>query len=261
MSGLDDGLENPVLIQEYSRQGRATAAPAPLVLFHDGGGTLFSYFFLESLGRDVFGFADPRATSGQQWKDGITEMAIHYYRRMKMEIRPGSVILGGWSFGGLLALQLAQMIASDSAGGFEVVGVILIDTSCPEKASYSSTVTNGPIVPFRDDVPDRMQEVVRASMVRNTEMLSQWEPPTWPQGYSKPPVLLLRAVEGIDAKKERSLKLGWELCQHDVIDSVEMVPGNHYSLFESENIGTLSSRLRESCKRMEAPYRKAAGSD
>lgn len=97
MSEFED--ENPVLIQSHSRRGIAAFATPqfPLILFHDGAGTLFSYFLLQTLGRDVFGFEDPSVASGdkQTCGGGVREMAAYYYASMKGSMRPSPVILGG----------------------------------------------------------------------------------------------------------------------------------------------------------------------
>ncbi|OJD36918.1 thioesterase domain containing protein [Diplodia corticola] len=255
MSDLEDD-QNPVLIQAQSRRGVSTPAPTPLLLFHDGGGTLFSYFLLEPLGRDVSGFADPRAESERPWQGGILEMAEYYYDCMKAAMRPGPVLLGGWSFGGHLALQLAHIISSDSLGGFEVAGIIMIDSSCPLGERYTSKDGGEHTIPFKEDVPVHMRKVAQASMDRTVRMLAQWNPPTWPTGSSGPPrALLLRAQESVDQRNQRSPKLDWELYPHDFIESVTPIPGNHFNLFEVGNVSILSAALREGCKQLEKFYR------
>ena len=97
MAHTEDELDdNPVLIQSFRK--RATSSPyhpAPLVLFHDGGGTPFNYFLLKPLGRDVFGFADPRAPAQQPWSGGVDEMARYYLECMTTAVKPGPVLLGG----------------------------------------------------------------------------------------------------------------------------------------------------------------------
>lgn len=94
---IDNELdENPTLIQTLSKKSRQVSSPAlPLILFHDGSGTIFNYFLLEPLGRDVFGFADPKAAAEGEWEGGIAEMAQYYYDCMEQVIAPGAVILGG----------------------------------------------------------------------------------------------------------------------------------------------------------------------
>lgn len=83
-----------MVIQEASERN-VLQAPSPLVLFHDGGGTVFSYFLLDSLDRDVLGFSHPGTTSGQHWDSSIVDMATYYYKQMKASMKPGNVILGG----------------------------------------------------------------------------------------------------------------------------------------------------------------------
>lgn len=98
--------ETPVLIQSLRRRKRgaptasvAAAAPAgtpaPLVLFHDAGGTIYNYFLLRSLGRDTFGFPELQAAKEESWTGGMRGIASRYVERMKAVIPPGPIILGG----------------------------------------------------------------------------------------------------------------------------------------------------------------------
>lgn len=94
MSLFELNMQNPVIIQ-VAGERNVFQVPSPLALFHDGGGTLFSYFLLESLGRDVFGFAHPGVVSGQHWEGSIAEMGAYYYKQMKACMKPGKIVLGG----------------------------------------------------------------------------------------------------------------------------------------------------------------------
>ncbi|KAH7330547.1 thioesterase domain-containing protein [Rhexocercosporidium sp. MPI-PUGE-AT-0058] len=252
-----DHDDNPILIQSHRRRGLSSAsARAPLVLFHDGAGTLFNYFLLRPLGTDVFGLADPRATAQRPWDGGIEEMARYYLECMKTAVKPGPVILGGWSFGGLLALQVAHLISYDQGGEFTVAGIILIDTTCPLALSYAEPHNEEHHIPFKDDVPEHMRQVAQTSMDRAIKMLSQWAPPTWSGSCSThPPALLLHARESIVSWKKRSPKLDWELYPHEFIHWVISIPGNHFNLFDGGNVNCLSEKLRAGCETFEALLR------
>lgn len=85
---------NPAKLQVLPPHKRFTA-PAPLVLFHDGGGTTFSYFILGNLNREVYAIHNPNYFSGQPFKGGMNAMARHYIDLMTKAGISGQVILGG----------------------------------------------------------------------------------------------------------------------------------------------------------------------
>ncbi|KAF5844001.1 hypothetical protein GGP41_002774 [Bipolaris sorokiniana] len=88
-------------------------------------------------------------------------------------------------------------------------------------------------------------------MDRSAKKVAEWKLSRWPQGYDKPPTVLIRADKGLDIKYNLPLELGWEFCEHNVVDSVQIVPGNHFSIFEGGNVEILSIKLRDLCKRFD----------
>ncbi len=101
--GTDDGE----LVRLNEREGSTT-----LVLVHPIGGDVFSYRELASLmDMPVVALRATTATNALT----LEELASHYARLLS-----GKVILAGWSFGGVVAHQIAQQI--------EVERLILIDS-------------------------------------------------------------------------------------------------------------------------------------
>ncbi|KIH91996.1 thioesterase [Sporothrix brasiliensis 5110] len=125
---------NPNLIQDDLRQRNAI----PLILIHDGSGTIFSYYILDNIDRKLLGIANPRFKSGIPWAGGLREMATIYAGLVASAILSGPVILGGWSLGGLLALETAHVL-SQSYPDVSVAGLVLIDSvyPLPPKAGWS----------------------------------------------------------------------------------------------------------------------------
>lgn len=98
---------------------------------------------------------------------------------------------------------------------------------------------------FKDGVPEQMKEIAQAPMDRAARMVSQWTPPLWSKESAGPPkALLLRATESFDPKIERSPKLGWESYPHDFIALVVPIPGNHFTIFELDNVSCFLMRHR-----------------
>lgn len=67
----------------------------PLVLIHDGGGTIFQYYMLNYVGRRTFGIANPYFESGRHPEDGILGLARQYVKAVQHTVGKGPVILGG----------------------------------------------------------------------------------------------------------------------------------------------------------------------
>jgi hypothetical protein len=69
-----------------------------LVLIHDGGGTIFNYYTIGPLNRQVFGIADPAFESGDEWEGwdgGIVQMAEQYCHRIRRSVEKTDILLGG----------------------------------------------------------------------------------------------------------------------------------------------------------------------
>ncbi|KAI2602584.1 alpha/beta-hydrolase [Hypoxylon sp. NC1633] len=108
-------LTNPALVNPGPREAQLSVLakpPAPLVLVHDGGGTAFSYHLLDPINRPIWGIENARLHQGGWWDGGIREMAA-YYVELLGNIMPagGDILLGGWSLGGHLSLEMAHQIA------------------------------------------------------------------------------------------------------------------------------------------------------
>jgi thioesterase domain-containing protein len=87
----------------------------PLFLAHPIGGTVLGYRYIaRHLGPEqpIYGIQDPylEVEGGEAIKLSLEEMAAEYVRAIR-ELRPhGPYLLGGWSFGGLLAFEMARQI-------------------------------------------------------------------------------------------------------------------------------------------------------
>lgn len=87
-------IQQPLLIQYDPKHSTHNNDKVPLVLFHDGGGTIFNYFLLRDLKRQVYGIFDPRFELDEAWPGGLDEMADHY-AELVLSLTCDSIILGG----------------------------------------------------------------------------------------------------------------------------------------------------------------------
>lgn len=265
MEGYTDNAmatPNPVLLQNPP-PGAPGRHAIPLVLIHDGGGTIFSYYFIDDVSRRLYAVSDPHFENGEKWEGGIAEMGRHYAQLIKAALPRGQVILGGWSLGGLTAVTAARILADDPA--LDVVGLLLIDTICPMPPpgkTWDDVHWPAPVKQRRIEWSPQTSQATRAAIERSfaesTKMAWAWGPqaPLWEdeggRALTPPPAVLLRAqekvpVEGgmvlIDVWRDDRL-LGWNHYRQKFISHVLDIPGNHYGAFDRENLFTLNEQLK-----------------
>ena len=125
-------------IAQLVREGRTDLDPAvplrregrelPFFLWHAAGGNVLAYQpLVRALGPQVpvWGFEELDPATGART---VEEMATGYEERLRAVQPSGPYRLGGWSFGGLLAYEVAQRLRAAA----EVVDlVVLFDSSLP----------------------------------------------------------------------------------------------------------------------------------
>ncbi len=117
------GEEGAALIPLQPRGGQR-----PLVLVHPAGGTVFCYAELaRELGPDqpVYGL-EAKGIAGGRPLDGMDEIVDHALTALRSLDPTGPYRLGGWSFGGFVAYEMARRIV---AGGGTVERLALLDSS------------------------------------------------------------------------------------------------------------------------------------
>ena len=111
---------------------RPGTAPPALVLLHPVGGALFCYAALTAALRTsapVYAFADESEPAPEPPAQRIPRIASEYLGRLREAEIPRPWVLGGWSFGGVLAYEIARQ---DGEGSH----VVLLDAAyVPEEES------------------------------------------------------------------------------------------------------------------------------
>jgi amino acid adenylation domain-containing protein len=140
IEGLADSLESPTNSQEWS----------PLVAIKPGGknppffcvhpifGVIFPYCELAfQLGENQpFYGLQPKGIDGESSPlTRIEDMAADYIAALRTVQPKGPYFLGGWSFGGLVAFEMAQQLL---AAGDEVALLAVLDTLAPVAANKPS---------------------------------------------------------------------------------------------------------------------------
>lgn len=269
---------NPNEIQRLDNRLKALRpAPTPLVLFHDGGGTVFSYYLLGPLHRVVYGIYNPHYGTNEVWADGIPGMARHYLKLLREVIPKGNVILGGWSLGGLLSLEISRLLADDAK--IKVIGIIMIDSVYPKSPQYQTEMPRiaQRVVQWSESTRQETREAVDRCFEEAGRMVREWTLPVWdPTGQKgrektsskallPPPVILLRAKELVPVVSEgvsrvdgyrQDRYLGWEHYRTDLIVRVDDIPGHHFNIFSDPHVDIVTEKVRRACMEVESWARR-----
>jgi len=125
LRGSGDVTGSPLVTLQRKGTGR------PFFIVHAAGGWAFPYVTLvRHLGeeRPVHAFQAPQLFRGGADEMTIESMAGSYLAAMKAVQPQGAYLLGGWSLGGHVAVEMARQLR---ARGEEVARLILFDTSPP----------------------------------------------------------------------------------------------------------------------------------
>ncbi|MCB5168198.1 amino acid adenylation domain-containing protein [Streptomyces bambusae] len=260
-SGRDPGRA-PVVMRE--------AGPAQVILLHPSGGELFCYIPLARAlrgGIGVTGFAaDPRDTEVPA-QEAMAVTAARIARSLIETGLPASCCLAGWSYGGVLAFEVARQIEEKTG---EQPPVILLDAAYDEDSVLLDEATvrqrfvhdvarltgrEGPEVDAVLDDPAAGVAGVRESLAglgveleltdrelaarfatfRSSALSMQAYRPPAPYGG---PVTVLVASSHIAMEEQ------WRaVCTGPF--RTERVPGDHYTLFTRSALGRVVAAIEE----------------
>ncbi|KAI0892972.1 alpha/beta-hydrolase [Annulohypoxylon nitens] len=258
-----------------------TKQRVPLILVHDGGGTNFSYHLLDPIDRPLWGIENARLHDGGYWEGGIAQMAEHYVGLLgRILPEGGDILLGGWSLGGHLSLEMAHQIAlagqkgnsaassgtsTPAAPKFRVIGMIFIDTIFPLRLGELRGVLPTEPVFLTPEQSKAMilKDKVDLNMTHARMMVMKWEVPRW-EGLKVPPTILMRAKEFVsddptktfvDYVREFKL-LGWDDYNKEhgnFIQDIVEVEGHHFSIFHMKNLESITMKVRNAADELDPP--------
>jgi thioesterase domain-containing protein len=266
--------KNPELIQDIdlSRDGTQLRPRVPLFLIHDGGGTTFAYHCLDPLRRPTYGIFNPHYHSGGSFEGGVRGMGRLYAVMIKQTCAgsdfPGNrnsdgsvdILIGGWSMGGLLSLEIAKVLTGDR--DVKVIGVLMIESMCPIRLP-----TNGGNLETLDHLDiDRASKNLNLSiraMKEALRVIREWEPPIWGanQIEKRPRFSLLRAADPLPTISKRAhildvyrnnRTLGWDKYDPDLFTETLDVNGNHFEMFSFQHIPGISKAIKRCCDTLES---------
>jgi thioesterase domain-containing protein len=264
----------------------------PLFCVHPIGGYVLCYRELAQelapkqpvFGLQVVGLEDSRPLA-----DSIEAMAAEYLAAIQQFYPDGPYLLNGWSFGGVVAFEMAQQLWRQNRS---VAALILIDSWAPgaarQPAAHDEVVLISEFVrdlegrigkpldisanllrklPFDDQfeyLSSRLQhsygqpEAVEAQVLRrafevyraNYQALLRYQPER-----SAVPLTLIRAIEGL-GQPGLATTLGWE---HLVVQPVTLktAPGTHYSMLVRPNVERLAQQIHQIIQHALHPVQRA----
>ncbi|KAF2280129.1 ketoacyl-synt-domain-containing protein [Westerdykella ornata] len=232
----------------------------PLFLFHDGSGLCNVYGRLQNIDRDVYGIFSLDFSSVDTSIGTMEELASRYIDRagfMKM----GPIVLGGWSFGGVLAFEVSRQLRK--RGKHDVLGVILIDSPHPVRHEPLPEAVISHVcsqMPAHSPALRSLRSAIAAQFRRNASLLAKYAP----QPEKSWQCVMLKCKDTFDTKELcgvdypwlsdvefRQASVGeWERLSGGKIPVVE-VKGNHFDLFEKGNIEDVSRQLVRASQRLQ----------
>ncbi|MBZ5494723.1 MAG: amino acid adenylation domain-containing protein [Acidobacteriia bacterium] len=249
----------------------------PLFLVHPLSGEVLSYRHLvAALGQKqpCYGLQDPTITSGTAPMESIEEMAAVYCKAIQTVLPDGPWLLGGWSYGGVVAFEMARQL---TAAGGEVKSLLLIDSWAPGPDTRTTPLDDTSLLIYIADVgfnlvvprealqgksleeqialiaaeagPDaRLREFLSASLRREREIigarrrcLRAYDPGQ----YEGAVTLFYAADEALQQERGimRKSDLGWSgLCSRplEIVD----IPGTHRDIAFPPYVAELARQIQ-----------------
>lgn len=263
-------------------QDATSVSESAVITLKPGDDTLPPLFLMTGVTGDVLGFRalaqhlstdhplysiEPRGLQGDQLPDSrVEDMATRNVKLIQSVQARGPYLLGGLSFGGYVACEIARQLRTE---GHEVPLLVLLDTPAPlhmQKTWIQSRIHRlwewiafhrssikavglKSLVPYAKDrlgyllvrtnlSSDHARQRLINVLDSNTAASRQYEPQTYAGS-----IVLLRAKKqppGSDHSNSRTL--GWDRYVSGGI-SVHDVPGTHYSMTREPHIQELAQVL------------------
>ncbi|KAF9263364.1 ketoacyl-synt-domain-containing protein [Marasmius fiardii PR-910] len=259
VSPLSPALSKALCLDQMPAPMREVSGNAePLFLIHDGSGLVNYYGRMSSISRSVWGIFNPNFATSLPWAD-VQSMAAEY-ASVILRSTKGDVLVGGWSFGGVVAYEAARQIMQGN-NGRRIKGVVLIDSPSPvNHVPLSSSLID--VVANLDGRSSKSEvaRLVKEQFAMNSSMLGKYNPS---RNGPHPPLVLLRSSEGLNLKGNvevptwlsdrsdaRTAVAGWEQLVGTEVKVID-IPGNHFEPFNEVNVPLVSKQLAAACEYLE----------
>lgn len=249
----------------------------PFFCVHPRNGSVFQYYRLAQLlgnDRPFYGVQSLGVHEGALPHRSIEEMAAAYLEEIRLRQPQGPYLLGGYSFGGVVAFEMAQQLL---AQGQSVARLVLIDTYNTQHIWFAPPSFRDRLSGYLQQLHQRSwwQKLPYAQAVIQQELLQKFRglQPQWgdqaqlspssqhleavravcetaarqyrPQPYPGE-TILLRATEQPEDSRFQPVRLDPTLGWEGLIAALKIqdVPGTHFSLLDEPHVHTLAETLR-----------------
>ncbi|KAF9631050.1 conidial yellow pigment biosynthesis polyketide synthase [Lasiodiplodia theobromae] len=252
--------EFPAELQQQS--GYSGLMNGPLYLFHDGSGLCNPYACLAPLDRRVRGIFALDFFGVDTAIQRLEDLAALYIERSGLMNHTEPIVLGGWSFGGVLAFEVSRQLRQ-SRSPRAVLGVVLIDSPAPvDHVPLPSAVISHIAGCGAAPNASKTRGCVEAQFRRNAELLGRYKPRP---ANADVPVVMLKCKRTFDTQRLCGVSYPWLSDEGARMESVKVwerlvggqvrvldVDGDHFDLFAPNNVESVSSALKEACRILEA---------
>ncbi|MDZ8258877.1 non-ribosomal peptide synthetase [Nostoc sp. ChiQUE01b] len=239
----------------------------PLFCVHPGGGNVLCYHHIAyylSTEQPFYGLQSVGLNPENQLHTSIEQMANHYIQELQTVQPHGPYFLSGWSFGGLVAFEMAQQLSQQ---GEQIALLALLDTSPPvlmikESIDYAFLLVelfkehlDLCLEELRQFAPEEQINYVAEQAKQKNIVLEGFD-------FEQAPLILkisqinAQAIQNYKAQRylgsmvlfkanetDADFESGWiQLVQH--LETV-VVPGNHLNMVKLPHVQILVQKLEK----------------
>lgn len=207
---------------------------APLIMIHPACGVSFAYLSLSNYfsNQPIYALSNPKFYESQNKFTSIEEFARYYADIVMTQFPAQAIRLGGWSFGGLVAYEMAKHLAVHN---HPVEVVMMFDTFNASHASYQQSDHDEHVKHLKElnidvDLPDNVYYL--QELIHNEKLAINYQPNVY-DGK----VVLFTAENSTAAYT-------WENVTHSDF-TVLNVGGSHHQMFSSKYVFELSEQIKQ----------------
>ncbi|GAP82674.1 putative polyketide synthase [Rosellinia necatrix] len=233
-------------------------------LFHDGSGHCSMYSRISNLNRNITGVFSPDLSTDI---DRLEDLASLYIKRTSLYSEQ-EVVLGGWSFGGVLAFEVSRQLR---ALGRTVKGLILIDSPPPvdHKALPEEIIAHilggggkaaGNTTPAVE-ASNQARERIRQRFLYHAKLLQNYHPEPRAENV---PCVMLKCSRSMDTETLCNVAYPWisdDEFRAKTATQWEQLMGrnipvldiacNHFQVFDAEYVEDVSRKLMLACEMLD----------
>ncbi len=272
-------------------RGNATPAPwsplvclqpkgnqTPLFFVHAAGGIVFRYLQVAALlgaERPFYGLQARGIEKGDPFYSSIEEMAAHYVEAIRSVQPTGPYLIGGWSFGGSVAFEMARLLEKS---GEAVPVVLMVDAPSPWVDSFAEDDVEFLLERLRpaaglalEAIDQYSSKEAKLAYLINEQRLAGLFAPDIDDAYARHRLALHKHHNEIICRYRPTGSIAGKLVFYKPMETipfdvrmkepttewipfaqggidVDDAPGNHFNMFSSTNGPVLAEKLKACIK-------------